>query len=384
LCLNHKLIESSHESKIYAMKPTCAFIVALASCLSAAAAQQAPGDSEVVARISAATVLILSGEGAGRLSSISTGVIVRPNGVILTAYHAIKNAKEVQVRLRSGDVYDQVVLLGADERRDVAALRISAASLPTLPLGMGTEAKPGDSAYVVSSSSGLGWSASKGIIAALRLADEIPGAGQGFRLLQFTAPVSSGASGGPLVDSQGALLGIITKGIAGGSGGAPAEAGFAVPIETVIGLADGSRSQALGSGVALQMPASRPSPSTAAVVTSSAQGILRAARTIHIASRSMYFTPDSLEKALAGQKGFESLGLVIVKDMRVADLLITVDRPLFTYTFTYSVTDPRTSRVLDSGKVTAIDGGAAGARIAKQLVNKWAKARSTDAAPNPN
>jgi hypothetical protein len=98
----------------------------------------------------------------------------------------------------------------------------------------------------------------------------------------------------------------------------------------------------------------------------------------------MYFTPDSLEKALAGQKGFESLGLVIVKDVRVADLLITVDRPLFTYTFTYSVTDPRTTRVLDSGKVTAIDGGAAAARIAKQLVNKWAKARSADVAPKPN
>jgi len=41
----------------------------------------------------------------------------------------------------------------------------------------------------------------------------------------------------------------------------------------------------------------------------------------------MYFTPDSLEKALAGQKGFEGLGLMIVEDRRVADLLITIDRP---------------------------------------------------------
>ena len=180
---------------------------------------------------------------------------------------------------------------------------------------------------MVSSSSGLSWSASKGIIAALRLADEIPGAGQGFRLLQFTAPVSSGASGGPLVDSQGALVGIITRGIARGTTGAPAEAGFAVPVETVMGLADGSGNQALGSGAALQIPDSRPSPSSAAVAASNPQDLLRTARTLSIASRTMYFTPDSLEKALAGQKGFEGLGLMIVEDRRVADLLITIDRP---------------------------------------------------------
>jgi len=364
------------------MKPTFALTLALFSCLCAAGAQEVPGDSEVVARISAATVLILTGEGAGRLSSISTGVIVRPNGVILAAYHSVKGAREVQVRLRTGDAYDRVAEIDADDRRDVVALRISAASLPALPIGLGAEAKPGETVYVVSNSNGLGWSASKGIIAALRLADEIPGAGEGFRVLQFTAQVSGGASGAPLVDSRGNLLGIITKGIAQGAG--ETQAGFAVPIETVIGLADGTGHYDMGNGAQLQMPASPPSLSSAAVASSNAQEILRAARTLHIVSRSMYFTPDSLEKALAGQKDFNSLGLTIVRDARVADLLVTVDRPLFTYTFTYSVTDPRTSRLLDSGKVTAIDGGAAAARIAKQLVSKWAKARKAETAPKTN
>ncbi len=360
------------------------FIVALFSCCCSAPAQGVPGDSEVVARVSAATVLILTGEGAGRLASVGTGVIVRPSGVILTAYHMVKDAREVQVRLRSGEVYDQAVLLGADERRDVAALRITAASLPTLPIGTGTDAKPGDAVFVVSSSGGLGWSASKGVISALRLADEVPGAGQGYRLLQFTAPVGGGASGGPLADSRGALLGIITKGIAAGPRGVQAAGGFAVPVEAVIGLADGTGNQALGSGAALQMPTGMPSPSSAAVASSSVEELLRNARTLHVASRSMYFTPDSLEKALAGQKGFDSLALMVVKDQRLADLIINVDRPLFTYTFTYSVVDSRTSRVVDSGKVTAIDGGVAAAKIAKQLVGKWAKARGAEAAPKAN
>jgi hypothetical protein len=110
--------------------------------------------------------------------------------------------------------------------------------------------------HLMSNSSGLAWSAAKGTIAALRLADETLGAAQGFRLLQFTPPVSSGARG-VLVGSQGVHLGIITKGIARGPGGASTEAGFAVPIETVIGLANGSGNRALAGGAALQMIAIR-------------------------------------------------------------------------------------------------------------------------------
>jgi hypothetical protein len=108
------------------------------------------------------------------------------------------------------------------------------------------------------------------------------------------------------------------------------------------------------------MPASRPSPSTVAVVASRAQDILRAARTLHMACRARHFTPDSLEKAWAAQKGFAGLGLRIVKETRVAHLLVTVDRPLLTDTFTYLVTDQRTSILLDSRKVAAIDGGGEG------------------------
>jgi hypothetical protein len=179
------------------------------------------------------------------------------------------------------------------------------------------------------------------------------------------------------VDSRGDLLGIITKGMASG-------AGFAVPIESVIGLADGTGTTVLGNGAALQMPAGQPSPSSIAAVSSNPQDMLRNARTAFIASRSMYFTPESLDKALAGQKGFDALGLVLVKDPRVADLLISIDRPLFTYTFTYSVTDSKTTRILDAGKVTAIDGNAAAGKIAKQLMAELVKMRGLGPSPKAN
>ena len=366
------------------MKRTRALLSALALLVGTCVAQNPAGDSEIVARIGASTVLILAGEGAGRLNAICTGVIVRPDGVILTAYHCIKDAREVQVRLHTGDAYDQVVLIGTDERRDVAALKISARNLATLPLGSGADVKSGDTSYVVSNSNGLGWSASKGIFAASRLADEVPGAGHGYGVLQFTAPVGGGSSGGPLVDSRGALVGIITKGVSSGQGGVQSGAVFAVPIESVIGLADGTGNLALGKGAALQMPMNRPSPSSAALASANPSEILRAAKTINVATRTMYFTPAALEKELAKQKGFESLGMMVVTDNRLADLLITVDRPLFTYTFTYTVADSKTSIVLDSGKVTAIDGNAAAGKIAKQLVTNWGKVRQPESNSKKN
>src|SRR5208282_538665 len=87
-----------------------------------------PPAPDILAKAMDTTVLILAGEGAGRLNSISTGVVVRPSGVILTAYHGIKDAKEVRVRFKSGEAFDRVTLIGVDERRDIAAVKITASN----------------------------------------------------------------------------------------------------------------------------------------------------------------------------------------------------------------------------------------------------------------
>jgi S1-C subfamily serine protease len=319
-----------------------------------------PGSPDVLARVSEATAIILAGEGAGRLTSISTGVMVRPGGVLLTSYHALKNAREVQVRLKSGETFDHAVLLGVDERRDVAAIRISAVNLPSLPIGTAQNTKPGEVAYAVTNSNGLTWSATQGIFSATRLADEIPGAGHGYTVLQFTAPVAPGASGGPLADANGNLVGIITRGDTHG-------AAFAVPVESVAGLADGNLNTPLGDGSALQLPNSERSPSSRAVANADPKQLLRSAKTAIVRTRTSFFTPETLEREFLKQAGYKDLGLVLVQDPRLADLLITIDRPLFTYTFTYAVTDAKTSVLLDTGKVTAIDGNSAAGKIAKEL-----------------
>jgi hypothetical protein len=335
-----------------------------------------PNTQAIFEHTKAATVIILAGEGSGRLDAISTGVMISKDGVILTALHSIKGANEVQVRLPSGDVYDRVQLLGSDERRDVAALKISAGALPALAPGNTSTLAQGDPVYAVTNAGGLTWSASEGILSAIRPAEEVPGAGSGFRLLQFTAPVAPGASGGALVDRNGAVIGIIT----GGKG----PAAFAVPIESVLGLPEEGPRRMLESGAALQLPvqeAAQVPQSSAAIAGSDSKQILKTAKTIFIHSKTAFLTVDTLQRALALQKEWEKLGLTIVNDQRVADLLIEIDRPLFTYVHTFVIIDKKTSIVLGAGKVTAFDGTIASGGLAKDIVKIFAAARLPEPSP---
>jgi hypothetical protein len=347
--------------------------VVLAVLTVSLAAQQTPSTPDTNAifeHAKAATVIILTGEGAGRLRSIATGVIISKDGVLLTALHAIKGAAEVQVRLANGEVFDRVELLGSDDRRDVAALKISAGALPALALGSTASLAQGNLVYAVTNASGLTWSATEGILSAIRPADEVPGAGSGFRLLQFSAPVAPGSSGGALLDHTGAVVGIITA--------TKGSAGFAVPIESVLGLPDSGHRIALGSGASLQMPvkvAAEVPQSSAAIVDSDPKQILKNARTIYIRSKTLFLTVDTLDRALALDKDWPKLGLTIVQDQRVADLLIEIDRPLFTYIHTFVIADKRTSIVLGSGKVTAFDGTIASDGIAKDIVKIFSAVR---------
>jgi hypothetical protein len=346
---------------------------ALSVVVSAQSNVPSPDTQEIFKHTKAATVIVLAGEGAGRLSSIATGVVTSKDGVILTAWHAIKGALEVQVRTADGDVFDRVELLGVDERRDVAALKISAGALPALAPGSTTSLTQGDPVYAVTNADGLTWSATEGIISAVRPADEIPGAGSGFRLLQFTAPVAHGASGGALVDRTGAVIGIIVSG--------KGTAAFAIPIESVLSLSDLGPRRLLGSGAALQMPAQAEAQipqSSTAISSSNPKQILQNAKTIYISSKTAFLTIDTVERALTQQKEWDKLGLTIVTDQRVADLFVTFDRPLFTYYHTFVITDKRTSIVLGSGKITAFDGTIASGPLAKDIVKIFAAARFPD------
>lgn len=111
-------------------------------------------------------------------------------------------------------------------------------------------------------------------------------------------------------------------------------------------------------------------------IESESNDLLRSARTVLIQSSTVYLRPESLENALRGRTEFQSLDVAIVKDRQAADLVIHLNRPLFTFDFTYSVTHRQSSKLVASGKVTAFDGNGAAPKIAKELIKQMQSARS--------
>jgi putative serine protease PepD len=333
---------------------------------------------QVIDQVSPAVVLILVSTGNGQVSGIGSGLIVRSDGIVLTANHVVKGMREVQVRLKNGDVYDHVELIAADERRDVAALRIPATGLPVLPTANSAEVRAGSPVYAVSNGAGLPWTASSGVLSAARLADEVPGAGGGYRLLQFTASLSPGSSGGVLVDAQARALGIVVGFITPGQ-----NVNFAVPVDSVAGLAAASGGTPFASGSRLQLPSAYPAgnipgPGTAAraLPQSPAADLPRhdqmQVRTVSVHSKTIYLRRERLEDDLHKTAMLPRLGLQFADYGQTADIAITVDRPVATFDWTYTLVYQPKSLTLASGTIEATDEFDAGPKLAAAIVQQLA------------
>ena len=100
----------------------------------------------------------------------------------------------------------------------------------------------------------------------------------------------------------------------------------------------------------------------------SANDLLRSAQRIFIRTKSVYFKPAALEQALLDREEFQRWGFVISREESDAELIIEVDRKLFTNRFVYSVIDPKTQRVLLAGKI-----GSLGGTVEGQIANGFCK-----------
>ncbi|MCA1630428.1 MAG: hypothetical protein LC774_08845 [Acidobacteria bacterium] len=109
------------------------------------------------------------------------------------------------------------------------------------------------------------------------------------------------------------------------------------------------------------------------------KALLRRARTVFIESDTSFFESAQLQNELRKRDEFDAWGMAILDgnwDRRnVADIIVEVDRPLFTYTFTYKITARDTGVLLATGKVTAFDGNAAAPKIAGRIIDEMKKAR---------
>ena len=156
---------------------------------------------------------------------IGSGVIYTEDGYIITNNHVAGSAEELLVTLYDGSEYP-AELVGADEKTDVAVIKIEADNLEAASFASMDDIKVGDIVIAVGSPYGLDQTVTMGVISAKGRDITIP-----VNLIQTDAAINPGNSGGPLVNSNGEVIGINTLAAPGTS------IGFAIPSDTVVNIA---------------------------------------------------------------------------------------------------------------------------------------------------
>lgn len=160
--------------------------------------------------------------------SLGSGVVISPEGYVLTNNHVVETADEIEVALADGRKADAKVV-GTDPETDLAVIKISLQNLPAITLGHAEQAKVGDVVLAIGNPFGVGQTVTMGIISALGRSHLGINTFENF--IQTDAAINPGNSGGALIDADGNLLGINTA-IYSRSGGSLG-IGFAIPVTTV-------------------------------------------------------------------------------------------------------------------------------------------------------
>jgi Do/DeqQ family serine protease len=161
-----------------------------------------------------------------------SGVIISPDGYIVTNHHVVRGADEIVVSLPDGRRFLGKTV-GADEQSDIAVIKVNATSLPTAELGDSDKLRVGEWVIAVGNPLGLGSTVTVGVVSALNRRRLLV---EGERYLevaiQTDAAINQGNSGGALANIHGQVIGINTA-IAASPGGGSIGIGFAIPINHV-------------------------------------------------------------------------------------------------------------------------------------------------------
>ncbi|MDX1970049.1 MAG: trypsin-like peptidase domain-containing protein [Planctomycetaceae bacterium] len=161
-----------------------------------------------------------------------SGAVIDADGHILTNYHVVQDASELQVTLFNSETYE-AKLVGADPLNDVAVIQVEAPRDELFPITIGDSKslKVGMRVYALGNPFGLERTLTTGIISSLNRSLQIRSNWSIKSIIQIDAAINPGSSGGPLLDSHGRLIGINTA-IATTSGQS-AGVGFAIPVSLV-------------------------------------------------------------------------------------------------------------------------------------------------------
>jgi len=178
---------------------------------------------QVFTKASPAVVKIRIYSRTGKALSTGSGFFIDATGTIITNYHVIEDAGSVRVDIQKKPSLVVTKIIALDKQGDLAIIKVDGKNLPFLKL---SEALPkvGEKVFAIGSPHGLTNTLSDGLVSGLRLQGKMT-------LIQTSAPISHGSSGGPLLSSKGVVLGVTTSGIIKGE-----NLGFVVPAERVTRL----------------------------------------------------------------------------------------------------------------------------------------------------
>jgi S1-C subfamily serine protease len=157
-----------------------------------------------------------------------TGFIIDKEGHIVTNYHVIAEARQVEVTLSNRKKY-KATIVGTDRSHDLAIVQIKAPDLQAITLGDSTHLQVGQKVYAIGNPFGLSGTLTRGIVSSIRQVEE-PGGMIIEEAIQTDAAINPGNSGGPLLNWHGEVIGINT--MIASSVGQSAGIGFAIPINT--------------------------------------------------------------------------------------------------------------------------------------------------------
>jgi len=177
-------------------------------------------------KVNPAVVVIQAEEESGELSGVGSGFIINKDGTIVTNYHVVQGATRLRIKLSDGTSLLVNSLIGFDRDKDLALLRVSVANPPVIEIEReGRVPTIGEKVYAIGNPVGLQSTLSEGLVSGVR---QEPPWGD---LIQTTAPIGQGSSGGPLLNEKGKAIGVIVFLVRGGQ-----NLNFAIPTAAILGL----------------------------------------------------------------------------------------------------------------------------------------------------
>jgi serine protease Do len=172
---------------------------------SAAGAKAAAADSiESLVKRTMASVVVIRGSGRdGKQDGLGSGFIIDADGLIATNLHVIGEGRSFVIETADGRKLTPTAIHASDRDLDLAIVRVDAKKLPALPLGDSDDVESGRDVIALGNPQGLEHSVVKGVVSGSREIDGLP-------LLQLAIPIEPGNSGGPVLDRQGRVLGVVT------------------------------------------------------------------------------------------------------------------------------------------------------------------------------